>query len=95
VIALKKECAVANVVLKRVTKKFDDIVAVDGVNLEVADREFIVLAAGFKPEEELKTKLQELKGKASSPQIFDIGDCHEVRDNHGPIHDGYKIGIKI
>ena len=33
----------ANVVLKNLTKKFDEVVAVNKVNLEIADREFVVL----------------------------------------------------
>jgi multiple sugar transport system ATP-binding protein len=33
----------ASVILKNITKKFDDVVAVDNVNLEIADREFLVL----------------------------------------------------
>ncbi len=33
----------ANVILKNITKKFDEVVAVDNVNLEIADREFLVL----------------------------------------------------
>lgn len=33
----------ANVLLKNLTKKFDEVLAVNNVNLEVADREFIVL----------------------------------------------------
>ena len=33
----------ANVLLKNITKRFDDVVAVDNVNLEIADREFLVL----------------------------------------------------
>jgi multiple sugar transport system ATP-binding protein len=33
----------ANVLLKNITKRFDDVVAVNNVNLEIADREFIVL----------------------------------------------------
>ncbi|MGD2127398.1 MAG: sn-glycerol-3-phosphate ABC transporter ATP-binding protein UgpC [Desulfobacteraceae bacterium] len=33
----------ANVLLKNITKRFDEVVAVDDVNLEIADREFLVL----------------------------------------------------
>ncbi|MBT8373260.1 MAG: sn-glycerol-3-phosphate ABC transporter ATP-binding protein UgpC [Desulfobacterales bacterium] len=33
----------ANVILRNVTKRFDAVVAVDNINLEVADREFLVL----------------------------------------------------
>ena len=33
----------ANVVLKDITKRFGDVVAVNDVNLEIADREFVVL----------------------------------------------------
>jgi multiple sugar transport system ATP-binding protein len=33
----------ANVLLKNLTKRFDDVVAVNNVNLQIADREFIVL----------------------------------------------------
>jgi multiple sugar transport system ATP-binding protein len=33
----------ANVVLTNITKRFGDVVAVDDVNLEIADREFVVL----------------------------------------------------
>lgn len=33
----------ANVLIKNLTKKFDDVVAVNNVNLEVADKEFLVL----------------------------------------------------
>ena len=33
----------ARVLLKELTKKFDDVVAVNTVNLEIADREFVVL----------------------------------------------------
>jgi multiple sugar transport system ATP-binding protein len=33
----------ANVLLKEITKRFDEVVAVDNVNLEIADREFLVL----------------------------------------------------
>ena len=33
----------ANVLLKNITKRFDEVVAVDNVNLEIADREFLVL----------------------------------------------------
>ena len=33
----------ANVVLKNLSKRFGDVVAVDDVNLEIADREFVVL----------------------------------------------------
>ncbi len=33
----------ANVVLKNISKQFGDVVAVDDVNLEIADREFVVL----------------------------------------------------
>ncbi len=33
----------ANVVLKNIKKKFDEVVAVNNVNLEIADREFVVL----------------------------------------------------
>jgi multiple sugar transport system ATP-binding protein len=33
----------ANVMLKNLTKKFDEVVAVNNVNLEIADREFVVL----------------------------------------------------
>ena len=33
----------AQVLLKNLTKKFDDVVAVDTVNLEISDREFVVL----------------------------------------------------
>ena len=33
----------ANVVLKNITKRFGDVIAVDDVNLEIADREFVVL----------------------------------------------------
>ena len=33
----------ANVLLKNLTKKFDEVVAVNNVNLEIADREFVVL----------------------------------------------------
>jgi multiple sugar transport system ATP-binding protein len=33
----------ANVVLKGITKRFDNLVAVNNVNLEIADREFVVL----------------------------------------------------
>jgi multiple sugar transport system ATP-binding protein len=33
----------ANVLIKNLTKKFDDVVAVNNVNLEVADKEFMVL----------------------------------------------------
>jgi len=33
----------ANVLLKNITKRFDEVVAVDNVSLEIADREFLVL----------------------------------------------------
>jgi multiple sugar transport system ATP-binding protein len=33
----------AKVLLKNLTKKFDEVVAVNNVNLEIADREFMVL----------------------------------------------------
>jgi len=33
----------ANVLLKNLTKKYDEVVAVNSVNLEIADREFVVL----------------------------------------------------
>jgi multiple sugar transport system ATP-binding protein len=33
----------ARVLLRELTKKFDDVVAVDAVNLEISDREFVVL----------------------------------------------------
>ena len=33
----------AQVLLKELTKKFDEVVAVDTVNLEISDREFVVL----------------------------------------------------
>ena len=33
----------AQVLLKNLTKKFDDVVAVNTVNLEISDREFVVL----------------------------------------------------
>lgn len=33
----------AKVLLKDLTKKFDDVVAVNTVNLEIFDREFVVL----------------------------------------------------
>ena len=33
----------ANVLLKNLTKRFDEVVAVNNVNLEIADREFVVL----------------------------------------------------
>ena len=33
----------ANVLLRNLTKKFDEVVAVNNVNLEIADREFVVL----------------------------------------------------
>ncbi|MGD1974630.1 MAG: ATP-binding cassette domain-containing protein, partial [Desulfobacterales bacterium] len=33
----------ANVVLKNIAKQFGDVVAVNDVNLEIADREFVVL----------------------------------------------------
>ena len=33
----------ANVLLKNLTKKFDEVVAVDNINLEIIDREFMVL----------------------------------------------------
>jgi len=34
----------ARVLLRELTKKFDDVVAVDAVNLEISDREFVVLS---------------------------------------------------
>ena len=33
----------ANVILRNVTKRFDEVVAVDNINLEIADQEFLVL----------------------------------------------------
>jgi multiple sugar transport system ATP-binding protein len=42
----------ANVVLKNIAKRFGDVVAVNDVNLEIADREFVVLvgpSAAVKP----------------------------------------------
>ncbi|UCF56330.1 MAG: ABC transporter ATP-binding protein, partial [Deltaproteobacteria bacterium] len=33
----------ANVLLKNITKTFDEVVAVNNVNLEISDREFVVL----------------------------------------------------
>ena len=33
----------ANVLLKNLTKRFDQVVAVNNVNLEIADQEFVVL----------------------------------------------------
>ena len=33
----------AKVLLKHITKKFNDVVAVNNVNLEIVDREFLVL----------------------------------------------------
>ncbi len=33
----------AQVELRNITKKFDDVMAVDNLNLKIADREFVVL----------------------------------------------------
>ena len=43
VLDLWRELSMARVLLRNITKRFDEVVAVDNINLEIADQEFLVL----------------------------------------------------
>jgi len=56
----------------------------------VLESESIVLATGAKPN---KTLVQALRGKV--PELFEVGDCVEVRQLLEAIHEGANVALNI
>ena len=55
----------------------------------------IVLAAGYKKSGVFVRELQTLKGTGELPEIYEIGDCVEVRDIHWAVREGYEVGVRL
>jgi len=55
----------------------------------------IVLAAGYKKSGDFVRELQKLRGTGEFPEIYEIGDCVEVRDIHWAVREGYDVGTKL
>ena len=87
-------------VLKNVTKKFGDIVAVDGVNFEIGKGEFVFLTgpSGAGKTTILRLILRELKPDTGEIKIDDIditalpgSDVPSLRQKIGTVFQDYKL----
>ena len=57
--------------------------------MELAGVSMVVVAAGYRAEQEL---LSQLAGKY---QVYSAGDCKEVRKMIDAIHEGFICGMRI
>jgi 2,4-dienoyl-CoA reductase-like NADH-dependent reductase (Old Yellow Enzyme family)/thioredoxin reductase len=55
----------------------------------------IILAAGYRESAAFSRDLRQLIGGDGKPDVYEIGDCVEVRDIHWAIREGYEAGIKV
>jgi pyruvate/2-oxoglutarate dehydrogenase complex dihydrolipoamide dehydrogenase (E3) component len=72
-----------------ITRKGAKIIDRDGKRISLqADN--IIIATGFVPD---KSMFESLKGKV--PELYEVGDCVQVRRIHEAIYEGATVGLKI